>query len=619
MSETRLLQTANEALLEEQPEDDGAGKSGVLGLDVSAAGKRTVPFRLLGNPLWGPAIAAVAALCAAWLVFPPVSRFVVIDEWAYAKSALALAEEGIFRPHPTAVAPDLVPVALAALLSKIGGDVIFWLRITSGLSLIFVAVLSAGVARELGARNAVAFAVGLLSALNPIALALAVTGMSDLPGLALLLLGCYCGIRYLKTLKTSWLAGCALASLLGASTRPPAGLPIAVVTLLGTIATLRNRRLVVSIPTGFLCGVLLALGWWIYTRQSISAEYYVEAAEGVIGRSWLKMVAVYPVQALLYLALIALPLAAGSLLANLMSRPKIRAIQLSASGLLGAALALVSAPGRFRFPYMAWGSVVAPNGIGGGDRPQLPSALLIGVSAVAAMAACVLVTELARSASARCQTRETASRQDVPASDLPDDSYRGRRLGRVGGVLTWIWRHRSEAFVVVLALSAAAIVGTMGLAFRDDRTGYDRYLLPALVPAACLLGARLYPGRFSWRAAGVAAAVVVTVTIVGLQDWRSHRQAAWSALEQLQASGVPVLQIDGGFEWDAYHHPSEYTPRFEARGSGDAPWYIREFAPLVDRRYVLDSRQLDGYEVVEVVEWRSWMRHGTLYLQRRRG
>lgn len=291
---------------------------------------------------------------------------------------------------------------------------------------------------------------------------------------------------------------------------------------------------------------------------------------------------------------------------------------------------MLSHPGRFRFPYMSWGSIVASNGIGGGDRPPLPAWLLVGISAIvgasAALAGFVLVREIRARRVGITKGMMTVEARTARGADslflgLDDPraavgGSRGDGMHPVAGSFgELVWRHRVFCFVAMVAIASAVVVGVMGLAFTDERTGYDRYVLPTAAVVVCLVASGLRNAPASRVAMLAAALAMVVPAVVGIQEWKASRVSAWRSLEELVSGGVSPLEVDGGFEWTAYYNPTGYPPRYEVRGAQELPWYIREFAPAVRRTYVLDSRRIEGYEVVREIRWRGWFRDGVLYLQ----
>ncbi len=539
--------------------------------------------------------ALVVAALPALAVFPPSARALVVDEWAYLKAVEHFARTGVFRPDPTAVSPDFIPIALSAGLGKLWGGELAWLRLVSVVSFILGGVILYRLATELGVRKRWATAAAMCAVANPIALPLAVTGMTDLAAAALFWGTCLAAIRYLKDPSRRLLIGFCVLSAAAASIRPIGAIPLAVFVVLAGIAPgMRRRCKEILLWGSFTLAVTLG-GYTLFAQQSVSTVHYLEDALSASKWVWAKMLFLFPVHVFLYLCLVAIPVSV-TLLASDARRRNMAApvVAGAAAALLGASL---TGPGLLRFPYMSWGSIFASNGIGGGDRPELPPALLIAISVAVGISSAVLVWTLLQSrdrfgeekfSRGRFSFRETAAALEDPSAGL---------------------------FIVAVVGLTLIATAAMGFAFDDIRTGYDRYQVPLLGLAMVWICGRISDRQVNLAAFGISLALVVVLVVVGIQDWRAHRNAAWSELEALSAGGVPPTKIDGGFEWSAYHQPLDYTPVFDT--PEDAPWYVREFAPSLDREFVLSSSRLAGYEVIRTVRWKSWVRSGTLYLQRR--
>ncbi len=529
-----------------------------------------------------------------WTVFPPETRALVIDEWAYLKAAARMGLSAAYRPDPTAVAADLVPVTFAAVAGRLLGDELFWLRFASAASFVAMGILGYLLASRLGASSGWAAACGLVAVVNPVVMPLAVTGMSDLPASALCWAAVLLGVIYFARRSRGALAGCCVLGALSALTRPSAAVPLVALAGLTLFDKRSGRRRIVDAAAG-AAGLGMVGGFlWIFSEDTVSTRHYLDFAALAPLGSWVKMATLYPLQVLLYLALVAIPISAGLFFAG-SCRWRLRAGAAVGGGLAFLA-GVATSPGSLRFPYMSWGSVVAANGIGGGERPPLPTWLLLAVSVLVGASLGVI----------------TASSGEVRRA-----CYSRLRNDASGPVAIAV-RPGPSSFVALTILGLLAAGAVMGLAFRDGRTGYDRYLIPLFGPSIALLSSRLSgPFRLNRIAVGVACGTILVTVVVGVQEWHAQRRIAWAELEALTKSGVSATRIDGGFEWSAFHQPSNYVPRYA--DSRNVPWYIREFAPWTDREWVLSATRLEGYEVVETVRWEGWLRDGTLYLQRRVG
>lgn len=564
--------------------------TGEVGPAFRAAVTRAIE---LGAHRPGAAVGAalIGAVAAIRWVFPASTRAVVIDEWAYLKATRGLGRASVFGPDPTAVAPDLIPVILSAAIARLVGNELAWLRTASAVSFVAMGVLAYLIAVELGAGRRWAVACGIAAVVNPVAMPLAVTGMSDLPGAALLWAACLLGLKYFERPSTASLLGCCLLSVAAASTRPPGAIPVTVLTVLALFGVTAARRYRAGVFAGVTTLAAVGIGIAAYSGGTSSTVHYLKEAIDAPWGVWAKMMLLYPLQVGLYIALAAIPISAGVVAAN-RGRRRLRGAALL-GGVVGMVGAALSKPGVLEFPYMAWGSVAAPNGIGGGDRQQLPSALLVLISILVGSSLGVLIASV-------------FDRGDAEAAGW------SRPVRGLASAIRHPTPRTFVAGVVVLLLGVGAV---MGFAFDDGRTGYDRYLIPLFGPGIALASSKISGRKIHLPALAATSLVVAGAVVVGVQDWYAHRRATWSELEALKSNGVPATKIDGGFEWSAYHQPVDYAPTFDARDN--VPWYIKEFAPSTDREYVLSSSVLEGYVVIGTVRWESWIRAGELYLQRR--
>jgi len=436
--------------------------------------------------LVGGAVAAVTL--ALYSVFPPSIRAVVIDEWAYLKAAKQLASLGAYRPDPTAIAPDLVPVAISAALGKIAGHELLWLRAASAVSFVAMGVIAYFLAVEVGTPKRFAIVCGIVSAANPIAMPLAVTGMSDLPAAAFLWAAIIFGIRYLRKLSLSAALWCSIASLAAASIRPIGIVPLAVLVGYSILVIGRNKRNWTGAVVGAVAVGIFLVGVSEYAEDTVSTVHYLYEASLAPARVWAKMIVLYPTQVGLYLSLVAAPLSAGVLVGNFR---KIRiVIGTVVGGAIGGFAATVTSPGTLRFPYMSWGSVIAANGVGGGDRPFLPGGLLVAISSVVGASAGVLLVAVAM---------------------LTTKAKRSERLFSWQGLRAIASREAVTAslYLAGVVLCLAVVGGVMGFAFEDARTGYDRYLIPLFGPALALIAHRLSSLKNEWTVWAVGCVLVL--------------------------------------------------------------------------------------------------------------
>ena len=223
-----------------------------------------------------------------------------------------------------------------------------------------------------------------------------------------------------------------------------------------------------------------------------------------------------------------------------LARPGERVARALAVGFAAIVLVYVVA---VRFPREVFaGSVLTRWGVSGssflaGTRPTLfPPAVwtAMGVAAIAGVT-CVVALAAARAFAA---LRSGSS----PASSA--------WLASPEGVLGAFLVLGGGGLFVVTALGSSA---------------YDRYTWPLVGPLAILLFMRPAPaaaGRFGGVGAVLAVATMCALALVSLAlavNADAYDAARWRAGSSLRRMGVPVQQIDAGFEWFGYHQRGPVT------------------------------------------------------------
>jgi len=141
---------------------------------------------------------------------------------------------------------------------------------------------------------------------------------------------------------------------------------------------------------------------------------------------------------------------------------------------------------------------------------------------------------------------------------------------------------------------------------------YDRYVIfPTAV--ACILVptvACAHPApAATWRsAAGVVAGLAAIAplawfAVAATHDYLAWNRARWGALNALTTvHGVPPERIDGGFEFNGWHHYGK-APYGGSR-PGQSWWWV------IDDRFLASFRPLPGYRPVMRAPYRSWLSGG---------
>lgn len=567
------------------------------------------PPALLRPPVVAIVLAVPIALGALMGGLP--FRGALIDEYAYALPAFRLASAGVLRASPTAIAPAFLPIYFSAGTTWLFGQSLWAVRIWMPFALWGTGMLTFATSIKLGASRAWSLAVGLALVAGPVTLPMGGILMTDIPYSFFVALACLMALRWWKERSARSAAWVGIASAVSIPIRP-LGIAIVLACLVAPAASRwrlkRNRPTPDAEPrTNPSLGVNEAVAMVGTALTGVAATFALLAMQGGATKSMdkygtsallpslvnlAKMTFVFPAYAWLYLALFLLGPSLAMLFRFRWNGPiesgKTRAAGLFLMG-LGPIVAVIAGAFGLTMPYMAWGSILARNGIGGGDRQNYSGLMWIVVTVVVACASAGLGWGLA-------QVRST---RDSDA--LNGDGSLGEESGR-------------ERLLVSLGVFQLIAAAPLGLALGDARVGYDRYLIPVVVCIAPIVAARSTKIKARVSTSNVVTCVLLVLTLVGIQDWIAQRNVAWSRLEQLVSSGVPLERIDGGFEWDTYHF-GEKEAQPDRRQSSS--WWLSEYAPSIDPEWALGLDEWEGYEVVEIVEWDSWTRSGRMYLMKR--
>lgn len=538
-------------------------------------------------------------------------RGALIDEYAYALPAFRLASAGVLRASPTAIAPAFLPIYVSAGTSWLFGQSLWAARVWMPFALWGMGMLVFATSLKLGASRAWALAVSLAVVAGPVTLPMGGVLMTDIPYSLFVALACLMALRWWNERSTRSAAWVGAAAAVSIPVRP-LGLAVVLACLVAPVISRWGswrgfgtskpvphevRQLKLSESVAMIGTALLGVAatFALLEMQGGATKSMDKYGTSALMPSFVnlaKMTFVFPAYAWLYLAFFLL----GPALAMLLRYLKQRRIP-GADGeprsrlpiVLGPLIAVIAGVFGLTMPYMSWGSIVARNGIGGGDRPDYSWLIWVAVTVVVACASAGLGWGLARGRPNRLS--DTRDEAECHANESG-----GERL------LVWIG---------LFQLVAAA---PLGLALGDARVGYDRYLIPVVVCIAPVVAVRATRIGARSFAANLVTVALAAFALLGMQDWMAQRNAAWGRLEELANSGVPLEKIDGGFEWDTYHFGENEAP---PRARLPSSWWLSEYAPSIDPEWALGLDERDGYEVVEIVEWRSWTRGGRMYLMRR--
>lgn len=543
--------------------------------------------------LWGrrhrALLLVLACYAAAAVVVPTLAPVATTDDWAYARSAQILLDEGRLVVFPVVAATAVFPIVWGALFGLLFGPELGVFRLSTVAMVGGGGIALYGLCRQLGVdrgRSALGAAAYLF---NPLVFVLGFTFMTD-PFFASLLilaaLGYVRGLRPGRLDHRAILLGSAAAALAFLTRQQGALIPPAVVAALILLGRLRWDRTGVRLllaAAGLPTLTIAAYGLWLrfFNRVPQVQESFLRdaLAEGWSGTWWL--VQRLAVVELAYLGFFALPLVAAVLpsVRRLVREVPRRGWLIFAlwAAILVAGTAWFWTEGR-RMPFV--GQFFGSGGLGAPDVLGARPRLLDGAILDALTVACVvgsLVAALVAARAAGIAASPARSRAGLLSAIL---------VGQVAGVLPPSYHYIGRT------------AGTL-----------DRYLLP-LVPLALALGLWALRGVRPTPPLGwLVVAAFACFAVAGTRDYIVYLQAVWSLAREANAAGVPNTKLDAGSAWDGYHLyeyglANDITKARSPRGS---PWWVYFYAKATDSSYVVSAAPRRGYAAVLRRDYDSWL------------
>jgi 4-amino-4-deoxy-L-arabinose transferase-like glycosyltransferase len=596
---------------------------------------------------WALLIVLLAFACSA-LIVPTFAPVATTDDWAYARSAQILLEEGRLTVFPVVAATAVFQIAWGALFGLLFGPTFGAFRLSTVVITALGALALYGLCRDLGVsprRGALGVAAYLF---NPLVFVLAFTFMTDAHFVALLVIATWLFAKALvgsddpsptPTLTPNpspgstgeggrgvrdYVGGGVRGSLLAASavsalaflTRQQGALIVPAVILF----LLLTRRLRFDRASFLLLIQIVALpivaagGYFLWLRfgndvPRVQVSFFREVLEeGWSGTWWL--VQRLAVVDLLYLGLFTLPLMVAALP---FARELMRGISWRGGALftVWAAIAVVGVMELWmrgaRMPYVAQffgaGGLGAPDVLG--SRPILITPEMRGGLTVVCLIASLLLALV-------------AARAVSPSTFAPRPRAMHLHLHLQASPL-----HQARAGLV-LCIGLGQVLGVFPPSYHYigwAAGSLDRYLLP-LVPLAVALALWGLRGVRLALPLGWALAIAMALfAVAGTRDYLVFMREVWAMGDRAVAAGVSLTRLDAGSGWDGYHlyeYGQEY--RIRSRTPKGGPWWVYFYAPATDSSYVVAGKRLPGHFVVERRQYSSWLlgKPANLFLQRRR-
>jgi hypothetical protein len=520
-----------------------------------------------------PLVASALAWLLLFLALPPsLQNFPLNDDWAFAQGAFRFARGEGIDYSGWASMPQLGQWLWACPFLWLLGFSFSSLRIATialswvGLGSFYDLLRQSGVGRFQAALASGTFGF------TPLFFLLQGTFMTDVPALSLALLALTLYVRAIGRESQGWFAAACVVAGLGAITRQnTVTVPVIAAVLVAWAPNLRRRIgcwLAASAPI-LICGLTQI---WFQSRDDIRplAPAVPPPSEVLLA----------PFVLVLFCALSGIPLLVG--------RPVERSwLPLSAPLviLLGAAgywlLSPAYLPYGGLFPYTSnmlspWGAFAGSASIGPlvmGERP-----LLLGIvgRTLLTLLGCIAGAVFVRRIGHYCR-----------------------------------WKSLRDPILLFTLMQLVFVLVIPGF--------FDRYFL-FLLPGALCIAARASPDvpsaaetREPWLP-GLAALALLSLLSVGLMhDWLAWNAARWqlgSRAIHADEWGIDPLDIEGGFEWDAWHGGrGEPTDRAVERRWPVLP-FTQRWLPQVRGKYALSFSVLSGTVPIDSEPYTLWLLPG---------
>jgi 4-amino-4-deoxy-L-arabinose transferase-like glycosyltransferase len=533
-------------------------------------------------------LAVFVAFALAAVVVPTLVPVATTDDWAYARSAQILRDEGRLTIFPVVAATAVFQIVWGALFGLIFEPTLGIFRLSTVVITGLGGLALYGLCRDLDVARGRA-ALGVATFLfNPLVFVLAFTFMTDAHFMALLVIATWLYAKAIEPEKVDGrllVAGSGVAALAFLTRQQGALIVPAVVVFL-----LISRRLhpdwaslllliqLIALPTLAIAGYY---AWLRYGNEvpTVQTSFFREAIEeGWSGTWWL--VQRLTVVVLMYLGVFTLPLVVAVFprLTRLTAGIPRRGWWLFA---LWQAILLVGVTalwvGGGRMPYVQqWfgsGALGAPDVLG--SRPILLTPMIRSALTIVCLIAALLLALVA------------ARAVGAPAS------LERSRAGLVLAIGLWQTAGILPPSYHYIGWAAGSL---------------DRYLLP-LVPLTIALALWALRGvRVVLPLGWIIVAALALFSIAGTRDYLVFMREVWAMAEEATAAGVPLDRLDAGSGWDGYHlYEYGLEHGIRSRTPKGGPWWVYFYAPATDSAYVVAGKPLTGYDVIRERSYSSWL------------
>ncbi|MCX5848620.1 MAG: hypothetical protein NTW65_04150 [Deltaproteobacteria bacterium] len=165
-------------------------------------------------------------------------------------------------------------------------------------------------------------------------------------------------------------------------------------------------------------------------------------------------------------------------------------------------------------------------------------------------------------------------------------------------ILGELWRSKQNwlknwSFTGIASLLYLAIIITTRNPF------FDRYLLPAFAGLLLYLATSLPTPLFKInRICSITGALcLIFFSTLVTQDYFRWNEAKWTAANWAVAQGYSPLTIDGGFEWNGWHHFNN----------------TKQNENQFPAKIIISFSELNGTSALKEFSYESWVRKGSIY------
>lgn len=472
-------------------------------------------------------------VCAAcFLIAWPVAEMGFIDDWSYIKTAEVFAQTGHFVYNGWATAMLGWQIVWGALFIRLFGFSFTAVKLSTvpiALATVFL-FHSIQIRFEITPRNAILGTLAL--GLSPLFMPLAVSYMSDVPGLFITLLCLYCCQRACAgqgaRATIVWLCLAAIGDAAGGTARQTAWLgALVIVPCTGWLLRKRPGVLLTTalLFVGTTCFVYFCLRWYAGQPYAISESILKGSRLELQGAVILSLVKMFG--ELLCLLLLVYPLLIAWL-------PQLRRFNAASIAITSCVvLDWVLFQWKVTWP-LPWIQDVLHSEFAAARDAQmlpdmgqaiLPAPVSLAISGLLAGTCIVFIL-----------------------------GTRSRLRDRQGSLASADWH---EFFWLTLPFTLSYILVLLPRSMHAS-VG-DRYLLP-LFPLAIVFLIRLYQEYLApdlpWSSV-VILAVYTLLAIAGTHDWFAWQRARLVAIDSVRASGVARDEIQAGFEYDGWTQVEE--------------------------------------------------------------